>query len=149
VPNVVTRDPLAGEVIGVFRPTSPDSWSDFELDPDTEPGGEAIEVPAGNPISLEPLGADPELKFRFRRGRTVLRLRWIPSDEDRERLATGRWGVRESEQATVFEKILGLGPRDDPRDDLLEYFLDVKVDPYESEGGVGHAAMIVRKLRGS
>lgn len=149
VPNVVARDPLDGEVIGVFRPTSADGWGDFELDPEPDPEVEKIQVPAGIPIMLEPLGADPELRLRFRKERQVLRLRWVPTAEDRERLASGEWGVRESEQATLFEKIFGLGPKDDPRDDLLEYFLDVKVQPFESEAGIGYTAMMVKKLRGT
>ena len=28
-----------------------------------------------------------------------------------------------------LEKILGLAPKNDPRDDMMEYFLDVKADP--------------------
>jgi hypothetical protein len=148
VPNVLARDSLDSEVIGVYRPTSADGWSEFELDNEPEPGEEKAEVPAGSAIMLEPLGAEPELRFRVRKGRKVLRLRWVPTTEDREALASGKWGVRESEQATLFEKIFGLGPKDDPRDDMLEYFLDVKVRPVESGAGIGYTAMIVRMLRG-
>jgi hypothetical protein len=56
--------------------------------------------------------------------------------------------VRESEKATFFERVFGTGPADDPRDDYLEYFLDVLTVPYESEPGVGATAFLVRKLRG-
>lgn len=147
-PNVVAKVALAGEVIGVFRQIGSDAWGDFELDPEPTPGEETAEVPEGSPIMLEPLGADPALRLRVRKGRRVLRLRWTPTAEDRERLASGQWGLRESEQATLFEKIFGLGPKDDPRDDLLEYFLDVKVEPIATEEGLGYTAMIVKKLRG-
>jgi hypothetical protein len=147
VPNVVTRDALVGEVIGSYRPASPDSRAELVLE--AEPGDERVDIPAGSPIMLEPLGADPELRFRYRRRRTVLRLRWVPTASDQELLASGEWGARESEQATVFEKIFGLGPEDDPRDDLLEYFLDRKVSPVESDAGMGYTAMIVKTLRGS
>jgi len=144
--NVVTKKDLRGEVIGRFEPTGPNRWDDHELV--REETGEVVEVPPANPIQLEPLGADPELRFRYRQGRTVLLLRWQPTDEDRDALSTGQWGVRESEQATFFEKVFGTGPKDDPRDDMLEYFLDQLVDPHDPEPGIGYEAMLVQKLRG-
>ncbi len=143
--NTVTKVELRGELIGRFKTTGPNRWDDWELISDE---GEVVTLEPESPIQLEPLGADPELRFRFRQGRQVLRLRWLPDDEDREQLASGDWGVQESEEATFLEKIFGLGPKDDPRDDMLEYFLARKVEPYQSAPGMGMTAMLIKQLRG-
>ena len=143
--NVVTKAPIKGEVIGTYRSSGPNSWDDWELDHDED--GAIIDIPTGNTLHLEPLGADPVLKLRFRRGRSVARLQWMPDDDDATNIESGQWGIQESEQATLFEKIFGLAPHDDPRDDMLEYFLDRKVDPYQPEQGHGYTAELVRRLR--
>lgn len=144
--NAVTRVEIEAEVIGRFRPTGPNSWDDWELSPEAD--GEVVPVAAASQIQLEPLGADPEIRFRLRRRRMVLRLRWLPTANDREQLASGKWGVQESEQATFLEKMFGLGPKDDPRDDMLEYFVATKAGPHEAAPGLGLTVMLVKKLRG-
>jgi len=144
-PNAVTAMELEGRIIGRFQPSGPNRWDDFERAPREE--GPEIGVKAGEKIQVEPLGADPEIRFRVREGREVVIVRWAPSDEDRAALETGKWGVRESEQASTLERVFGLGPKDDPRDDMLEYFLDVKTDPFESDAGLGAAAILAQKLK--
>lgn len=145
-PNLITKVDLRGKVVGWFDATGPNRWDDYEFNRDAS--GEVIEVPSGTTIQLEPLGADPELRFRYRAGRKVAILSWLKTDEDNESLVSGKWGIQESEQATVLEKIFGTGPKDDPRDDYLEYFLANKVGPLEETPGMGYAAMLVKKLRG-
>lgn len=145
-PNLTTTVDLRGDVVGWFDATGPNRWDDFELN--REETGEVIEVPSGSAIQLEPLGADPELRFRFRVGRKVAMLAWLKNDEDNAALVSGQWGIQESEQATVMEKIFGTGPKDDPRDDYLEYFLETKAKPAEEAPGMGYTAMLVKKLRG-
>jgi hypothetical protein len=143
-PNAVTAVELEGRVVGRYRPTGPNRWDDYEL---VREEGEVVGVKAGEKIQVEPLGARPEVRFRAREGREVVVLCWIATEEDRQALATGKWGVRESEQATALERAFGLGPKDDPRDDMLEYFLDVKSHPFEHDRGLGAAALLVQKLR--
>ena len=144
--NAKTTRDIEAEVIGRFRPTGPNRWDDWELERENE--GERITIPAGNILAVEPLGAKPELRLRFREGRSsVLRLRWIPSEEDERALASGQWGEQESEQATFFERVFGMVPEDDPRDDMLAYFFDRLADPYASERGDGALAALVKKLR--
>lgn len=145
-PNLVTKVDLRGTVVGWFDSTGPNRWDDFEFNRDSS--GEVIEVPFGSTIQLEPLGADPELRFRYRDGRKVAMLSWLKTDEDNESLVSGKWGIQESEQATVLEKVFGTGPKDNPRDDYLEYFLATKVNPLEETPGMGYTAMLVKKLRG-
>ena len=144
--NSVTKVEMEAEVIGLYRPTGPNSWDDWELI--REAGGEVLTVEPESQIQLEPLGADPEIRFRLRARRKVWRLRWKPDETDKAQLESGEWGVQESDEATFLEKMFGLGPKDDPRDDMLEYFLATKSVPYESEPGMGYAAMLVKKLRG-
>lgn len=144
-PNATTEVELRGRVIGRYRPTGPNKWDDFELV--REDGGEVLELKSGERIQVEPLGAEPEVRFRAREGREVVVLSWLPTDEDREALATGKWGVQESKQATTLERVFGMAPKDDPRDDMLEYFLDVKSDPFKADAGVGAAALLVQKLK--
>lgn len=144
-PNAVTRVEVHGQVVSRFRPTGPNKWDDYEIL--REDGEEPITVRAGEKVQVEPLLAAPEIRFRVRRHREVLVLRWTLTEEDREALKTGKWGVRESEKATTMEKVLGLAPKDDPRDDMLEYFLDVKSEPVEGSKGLGAAAILVQKLK--
>ena len=144
-PNAVTRVELEARVLGRFRPTGPNKWDDFELQRTAE--GEVLEVKAEEKIQVEPLGAAAEVRFRLRERREVVLLRWLPTEEDDEALASGKWGIRESEQATTLEKVFGLGPKDDPRDDMLEYFLDVKSEPFHHEDGLGALAILVPKLK--
>jgi hypothetical protein len=145
-PNMMTKVDLRGTVVGWFDKTGPNRWDDYEFNRDSSK--EVIDIPAGSSIQLEPLGADPELRFRYRDGRKVAMLAWLKTDEDNAALVSGQWGIQESEQATVLEKIFGTGPKDDPRDDYLEYFLANKVSPLDEESGIGFAAMLVKKLRG-
>lgn len=145
--NVETKRFIRGEIIGRFQPTGPNRWDDWELTRD-DIGG-SVEIPSGNRLFLEPLGAAEEIRFRWREGRgSVLRLKWLPTEEDLEALETGKWGVQEEEQATLIEKIFRLGPKNDPRDDMLEYFLDVLSSPYTPDPGIGWEAALVKKLRG-
>ncbi len=144
--NAVTKVEMEAVVIGRYRRTGPNKWDEWELI--REPGGEIVTVEPESQIQLEPLGADPEIRFRLRKRRKVSRLRWKPTEADETQLASGEWGVQESEEATFLEKMFGLGPKDDPRDDMLEYFLATKTIPYESEPGLGYAAMLIKQLRG-
>lgn len=145
-PNALTKRLIRGEVVGHFKPTGPNKWDDFEYL--REESGESIEIGPKNKIQVEPLGAKPEIKLRYRKGRKVLMLRWALEETDKEALATGNWGIQESEHATFLEKVFRSGPKDDPRDDMLEYFFDVIVEPYEEDPGIGFEAMLVKKLRG-
>lgn len=145
--NIRTLRAITAEVIGRYGPTGPNRWDDWELT--SEGTGEQLEIGPGNTLQLEELGADPELRLRFRRGRgVVLRLRWLPTDEDLEALESGQWGVQEAEQATLIERLFKLGPENDPRDDMLEYFLERIAEPYSHDEGIGFEAMLVKKLRG-
>ena len=144
--NAITLTDIKGEVFGHYSTTGPNRWDDYEFIRAEET--EIVDVPIHTPIHLELLGADHELRFRVRKGRKVLRIRWIPSEEDKEQLATGKWGVQESKQATLMERIFKIGPEDDPRDDMLEYFLDIKAEPYEPDPGLGLEVMLVKKLQG-
>lgn len=125
-PNAVTRAALKAEIAGVYEPTGPNKWDDFELTPDD---GEPFEVDAETRIQVEPIGAEATVRFRVRRGRTVLICRWVPTEHDEAEIASGKWGVQEAEQASRLERILGLAPKNDPRDDMHEYFLDVLAEP--------------------
>ena len=121
--NAVTRTAVRGRVVGRYVPTGQNRWDDFELVRDE---GEEVGVAAESRVQVEPIGADPEVRLRIRRGREVLVLRWLPTDEDEREIASGAWGVQEAEQASRIEKALGLAPTNDPRDDMHEYFLEVK-----------------------
>lgn len=143
--NAVTKMELRAELIGRFEPTGPNKWDDWELLADE---GEQVAIEPDSHIQLEPLGADPEIRFRFRRRRQVLQLRWLPTDEDRQQLASGQWGVQEAAEATLLERIFGLGPKDDPRDDMLEYFLALKAGPHDPTPGLGMTVMLIKQLRG-
>jgi hypothetical protein len=125
--NATTDVAVEGAIIGRYRATGPNKWDDYDFERDD--GDERFTVEAGKPIQVEPLGAQPEVLFRAKSGRDVLLLRWILTKEDERQVASGKWGVQEAEQATRLEKILGLAPKNDPRDDMMEYFLDVKATP--------------------
>jgi len=125
--NAVTKADLDGAIVGRYVPTGPNKWDDLEFERDDTP--ENHTVPADSRIQVEPIGALPEVLFRVRSGRKVLILRWKLTDEDQEQVDSGKWGVQEAEKATFIEKVLGMAPKNDPRDDMHEYFLDVKADP--------------------
>lgn len=127
VANATTKVDVDGAIIGIYTPTGPNKWDDYAFEKDD--GDVTHSVPAGSKIQVEPLGAKPEVLFRVKSGRKVLSLRWILTAEDEKEVASGKWGVQEAEQATRLEKILGLAPKNDPRDDMMEYFLDIKSDP--------------------
>lgn len=125
--NAVAKVDLEGEVIGRYTPTGPNKWDDYEFDRDDDGDREA--VASGARLQVEPIGAQPEVLFRVRSGRCVLLLRWVLTKQDEKQVASGKWGVQEAEQASKLEKIFGLAPKNDPRDDMMEYFLDVKAEP--------------------
>ena len=125
--NATTKVELQGTIIGVYKPTGPNKWDDLEFD--REDDNEVHVVAADTAVQVEGLGANPEVLFRVKKGKQVLMLRWILTDEDQTQVDSGKWGVQEAEQATKIEKIFGLAPKNDPRDDMLEYFLDVKAEP--------------------
>lgn len=125
--NAMTKIELDGVIVGRYRPTGPNKWDDYEFERDD--GDESFTVESGKPIQVEPLGADPEVLFRVKSGREVLLVKWVMTSEDKKQVDSGKWGVQEAEQATRLEKILGLAPKNDPRDDMMEYFLDVKASP--------------------
>ncbi len=125
--NARTKVDLVGAIVGCYRQVGPNKWDDCEFE--REDGSETHDVSSGSSIQIEPLGANPEVLFRVRHGRLVHVLRWHLTDEDEQEVASGKWGVQEAEQATRLEKILGLAPKNDPRDDMMEYFLDVKAEP--------------------
>jgi hypothetical protein len=125
--NAVAKDDLEAVVIGRYTPTGPDKWDDYDFD--REDDGDRETVARGARLHVEPIGAEPEVVFRMRSGRNVLLLRWVPTAADQEQIASGRWGVQEAEQASKLEKIFGLAPKNDTRDDMMEYFLDVKAEP--------------------
>ena len=124
--NATTKVELDGAIMGIYRPTGPNKWDDFEFEKDD--GDHSYAVPSGSKIQVEPIGASPEVLFRVKKGREVLVLRWSLNAEDEREVASGKWGIQEAEQASRLEKILGLVPKNDPRDDMMEYFLDRKVD---------------------
>ena len=124
--NATTKVDLQGMIIGRYRPVGANKWDDYEYQKDEDEFVEDID--SGTRVQVEPLGADPEVLFRIKSGRDVLMLRWILTETDKEEVASGKWGVQEAEQATRLEKILGLGPKNDPRDDMMEYFLDRKAE---------------------
>jgi hypothetical protein len=124
--NAVTRVAIEGDVVGRYVQTGPNKWDDYELT--REQGDERIEISQGARIQVEPLGADPEVRLRLAKGREVLVLRWVVNDEDQQEISSGKYGVQEAEQASRIEKILGLAPKNDPRDDMLEYFLAAKAE---------------------
>ena len=125
-PNAVTKISIRGEVVARYAPTGPNKWDDYEL---TREEGDEIDVAEGTRIEVEPIGADPELRFKSRSGREVLVCRWVLTEEDQKQVDSGNWGVQEAEQASRIETIFGIGPKNDPRDDMHEYFLDVIADP--------------------
>ncbi len=125
--NAIAKVELEGEVIGRFCPTGPNKWDDYVLK--NEDDGDLHQVTPGTSLEVEAIGAQPEVIFRVKKGRDVLRLRWKLTSEDEAQVASGKWGIQEAEQASKLEKILGLAPKNDPRDDMMEYFLDVKADP--------------------
>ncbi len=127
--NAKAKVDLEGEVVGCYVRTGPNKWDDYEFEHRED--NERMSVEAGKRLHVEPIGADPEVLFRVLSGRNVLALRWILTDEDEKEVASGKWGVQEAEQASKLEKIFGLAPKNDPRDDMMEYFLDVKADPIE------------------
>lgn len=127
--NATTKVELEGVIVGRYCRTGPNKWDDCEFERDK--GGETIKVESGKSIQVEPLGADPEVLFRIKSGREVLLIQWAMTPTDKKKVDSGKWGVQEAEQATRLEKILGLAPKNDPRDDMMEYFLDVKASPKE------------------
>jgi hypothetical protein len=124
--NAEMKVDVDGAIIRRYRQVGPNKWDDFECE--KFDGAETHSVKSGTRIQVEPLGADPEVCFRVRHGRDVLMLRWVLTVEDEKEVASGKWGVQEAEQATRLEKILGLAPKNDPRDDMMEYFLDLKAE---------------------
>lgn len=127
--NATTKVDLNGVIVGRYRQTGPNKWDDYEFA--RGDGGESFEVQSGKSIQVEPLGADAEVLFRVKSGREVLLIRWAMTAADKKEVDSGKWGVQEAEQATRLEKILGLAPKNDPRDDMMEFFLDVKASPKE------------------
>lgn len=127
--NAKAKVDLEGEVVGCYVRTGPNKWDDYEFERHGD--CERTSVEAGKRLQVEPIGANPEVLFRVQSGRNVLALRWILTEDDEKQVASGKWGVQEAEQASKLEKIFGLAPKNDPRDDMMEYFLDVKSDPIE------------------
>jgi len=124
--NATTDTALDAEVVARYCPQGPNKWDDYALCRIDAP--EKISVDKGSHIHVEPIGADPEVRFRLRKGRDVLVLRWCPNEEDDKEIKSGRWGVQEAENASWAEEVLGLAPKNDPRDDMLEYFLATKAE---------------------
>ena len=71
-PNAVAATVLEGRIIGRFRPTGPNRWDDFEK---IREDGSDIAVKVGEKIQVEPLGAEPEIRFRVRERREVVLVR--------------------------------------------------------------------------
>jgi hypothetical protein len=125
--NAIAQVDIEGEIIGRYKPTGPNKWDDYAFL--TANDGDIFQATKGSSIQVEPIGAKAEVLFRAKKGREVLLLRWTLTPEDQTQIDSGKWGIQEAEQASKLEKILGLAPKNDPRDDMMEYFLDVKADP--------------------
>lgn len=126
-PNAVTKVTIKAAVIGRYAQSGPNKWDDYELT--REDGSEQLELATESRIQVEPIGADPAVRFRTKRGKEVIICSWVTTAEDDKEIASGKWGVQEAAQASRIERILGLAPKNDPRDDMHEYFLDLVADP--------------------
>lgn len=103
-----------GEIIGHYQRTGPNSWDDYKYV--SQPEG-AIKVYAGLRIQLERHGP----VFRMRSKGRVVRVRWQPSADERQRI--------------------GESPRA-----LRAALLSGYVAPFDEAAGLGAAAVIASKL---
>jgi hypothetical protein len=77
-PNARTRRAVPASLVGHFRPTGPNAWDEYEFVSDPE---QPLEVRAGLEVQLEPRG----VHFRVRKDGRVLRCRFEPTAEERQR----------------------------------------------------------------
>lgn len=113
--NAWTSKAFRATILGHFRRLGPNAWDDYEFIPsDPEP----IDVFPGVRIQMERGGAE----FRMRRKGKVLRLRWLPQQEDLERLGTRTSNVQRT------------------------HFLANYVEGLAEAPGIGPAAYIAKKL---
>lgn len=113
--NATTKRPFRGRIVGHYRPTGPNSWDPYEQIRREE--GE-IDVHAGVRVQAEDYGA----QLRMRDEGRVVRVRWIPSEEEKKRVERRYDGDHDA------------------------CFLAELVEPFESSR-LGAAAVIARKLR--
>jgi hypothetical protein len=113
-PNARTRRAVSTVVVGHFRPTGPNAWDDYEFVSEPE---RPLQVSAGLEVQLEAQGP----RLRVRQQGKVLRCRWEPSAEERERAG--------SEAPSALRKLL-----------QAEY-----LDSFAEEAGRG-SAVLARKL---
>jgi hypothetical protein len=116
-PNAKTLRGFHGKVVGYFRRCGPNSWDDYVYRAED---GDEVDVYPQLRVQLEERG--PE--FRMRRDGKVVRVRWIPSKDERKELRRAN------------EKKL--------REALIEGYLDT----YQNKAGKGAVAVIANKLRG-
>lgn len=127
-----------GTVLGYFRREGPNTWDDYRFVPArvTRSGGEpalsresqvdqtadeVLDVLPQVPVQLEARGIDVRVRSQGR----VVRLRWLPGSDERSEFGADS------------------GPRG-----MRQYFVEHYLSPLESEGGIGAAAVIVKKIGG-
>ena len=115
-PNAKTLRSFRAQVVGYFRRMGPNSWDDYKL---VMKEGAVIEVNPKLRIQLEKHGVD----LRMRKDGRVVRVRWIPDDDEAEEL----------KRASPDER----------REAFCERYLEV----FANARGAGAAAVIASKLR--
>lgn len=116
-PNAITIRPFSALRIGHFRRTGPNSWDDYEYQP--EQGGEVVEVMPRLRVQLERSGSE----LRMRRQGRVIRVRWTPNESDLAKM----------------RRLSKVAQR--------EFFIERHLDVYANTAGAGAAAVIASKLR--
>lgn len=113
--NAAAARVFRGKIVGRFRRTGPNTWDDYAFVHDE---GETVDVLPGIKVQLERFGTD----VRVRRHGVVVRLRWVPSSDEEERVEPMSSRQRRA------------------------YFADTYLSPFEERTGWGAAAIIADKL---
>ncbi len=114
-PDGKTSRACRGQILGYFKPTGPNSWDDYSFTSDKT---EIIDILPGLKIMMEARGP----RFRMRRQGKVIRVSWIPSDQEQGDLSSAAPSA------------------------LRSYFLQHYVASFDEAKGRGAAAVIALKL---
>jgi hypothetical protein len=115
-PNAKTLRAFRAQIVGYFRRVGPNSWDDYQLV--REDGGELI-VNTKLRVQVE----DHGVELRMRKDGRVIRVRWLPTDDERDAL------------------------RKASPQELREHFCGEYLDLFANARGAGAAAVIAQKLR--
>ena len=114
--NAMTCRLFQARIRGYFRRMGPNRWDDYEF---VAEDAEVIEVLPGLRVRLE----DDGVEFRMRNDGKVMRVEWLPDDEEKQ-------------------EVDSLSP-----DERRAYFTERYLERFGEKRGLGAAAVIARKLR--